>query len=412
MLAALLFACAREPAHRPGPPPELPEPGDSGTLPPSADTAHTATPEVGPGCEPGARPTGGVQAGEDLLRLTFADSPARCNDGTPPVAWVRQGDPRRWVVHLRGGAACLDASACRDRWCGRGAYDAGNMSSAWAPPGIQAAGILDPAPDAPFHGWTVVEVHYCSSDNWLGAAPAVDLEGWTVGFEGYGIAQHVLDRLLVGATSDDGTQVLPPLADAATVVFSGSSAGGFGAAFHLEEVADRLPGAQVVGLVDSIVSLDASVLPEELRDDVYTVQHAFEGGIWNPVADPGCTEDCFDFLTWAETRRTRPVAWRHDLFDPVVGERFIPPLTADDYAAAGVAALDRLAALPGVGVLGTRCGRHMAAPGPAFSRERVSDPDHPWRALSLEDVLVSVLDGEPLSAIDDGAGAFSICPQP
>src|SRR5688572_8715958 len=58
--------------------------------------------------------------GDDLHRVTLTDAAGRCNDGTPPVLYVRAAtDPAHdsdWLWIFDGGGDCTNHEACAARW--------------------------------------------------------------------------------------------------------------------------------------------------------------------------------------------------------------------------------------------------------------------------------------------------------
>ena len=183
----------------------------------------------------------------DIDTSPGADPLATCADGTPSSFYIRPGfgaDVDRWVIHLQGGGGCNDPVSCQERWCGQqGIYTASQMSSDWDADGIVdrpdhawIAGISQLLLANDFYGWNHVFVPYCSSDLWQGRASDVDFGGtgaFTVDARGHKILQ-VVRRMLrklglnPGWTAQGGYTV-PDLDDATEIIFSGTSAGGFGA---------------------------------------------------------------------------------------------------------------------------------------------------------------------------------------
>ncbi|MEZ4238329.1 MAG: pectin acetylesterase-family hydrolase [Myxococcota bacterium] len=399
----LLAAC-----HDPPAPPE----GD-GDPPPIA-----ALP-----CEPSGRHAG--PPGDDLHRVTLTDAAARCNDGTPPVLWVRAAtDPahaRDWVVHLEGGGLCRTAAECAARWCGgTPPYDASDMSSAWAPLAVEGHGIASPRAANAFAGYNQVRVHYCSSDLWLGTVAAhafddPDVGAYTVALQGDGIVQAVLDALLDGVAPEDGAAAPPPLSDARLVVLNGASAGGYGALLRAWRVVDALPDAEVVVSADAAFSPDPEVLPPDARDAVEAdLRERYADialGLWATPLEPACLAAhdaepwrCLDLATVLRERLPGAAAVHHDLFDAVL-QQSVPVGTLDDYAAWSAATLALLAQeRPEMALHGAACGRHTVTDDDvAFFGVRVD-------GASYHEVLADRVAGERRVAVDDPTGAGSRCP--
>src|SRR5262249_20335285 len=105
---------------------------------------------------------------------------AVCNDGSPAVYFFRPGkdlDRNRWILFLQGGGACGTDNDCRKRWT-----DQHNlMTSSGLPQRRAEPGFLsdDVQENPDFASFTLVTVHYCSSDGWAGDGQHV-LDGRTL----------------------------------------------------------------------------------------------------------------------------------------------------------------------------------------------------------------------------------------
>jgi hypothetical protein len=406
-------------AHDPLPEP-LPAPDVAGL----AEVMAGVCPEIVP--EP-------PHEGEGLHRVTLSGSPGRCNDGSPPVLYVRRAlDPRyeaRWVLHLDGGASCEDYESCAERWCGASVYDAADMSSQWAPESIVTHGLLGRNTRNTFRDWNVAQLSYCSSDFWLGTAAERVLEGgpgdvpYLIRFEGDKILTAAMLALAEGVTSDDGTQQMPPLGLANMVLFGGSSAGGYGLGMQLNDVLDTMtdtrPQTRVVAVIDSAFTPSPEVLSAE---DVLGLEAAFEAdwerrveGAWAGVVDVRCSEvteerwRCFDLDHVLRNFVEVPVLVHHDLYDPVYGEFFMGAgLDEKEFFEAGEATLRGYAQRPGMYAHGTTCGEHMSlVRTPTFLDMGPRSPSGP--PVTMNQLLQDLLQGGAISAVDSQSAPSSIC---
>ena len=107
---------------------------------------------------------------EDALQRRFIkDAEARkaiCNDGTPGAYYIRPGsgdNANKWIIYLKGGAACNNYCACRSRWLKEGHE---KMSSSCWEKSIDIGGIFRGSANAnpEFHDWSIAYVRYCTSD--------------------------------------------------------------------------------------------------------------------------------------------------------------------------------------------------------------------------------------------------------
>ena len=204
-------------------------------------------------CAPKEGVAGGINAGTNLSRVdldTNRHPEAVCNDGTPGVFYVRKGTGagvNHWIVYLEGGGACLEGTACAQRWCSVGTnFGADKMSSRYAPArGVAGGGILATRADSAFSDFNKVWIYYCSSDAWTGRftdRPLVDATGrvYSIQFEGSRILDAVITELRAGLTYRDAASdqpvALPSLDDASVILFAGESGGSSG----VQRNADRL----------------------------------------------------------------------------------------------------------------------------------------------------------------------------
>lgn len=375
-----------------------------------------------PECAP-ERPPQGPPAGD--LERVFAEGPARCNDGSVPVVLVRKAtDPAHaddWVLFLQGGNSCVDVESCRERYCRTGH---GLMTSSRVAPRERSEGVLTSLPENPFAGWNAAFLHYCSSDQWVGdAKEPVTLEtmwsGYTVRFEGHRVLRQMLDTLDAGVTTGSGKR-LPPLGNAERLLFSGSSAGGAGATFHLDEVAKRYPDTVVVGFVDGMIDPDTTAMDprdrkvaEERRATYWDRRYE----TWDAFQVESCQRSggsCGDPLFLWGTYVKTPATLRFDLRDPVLSELY----TAEDavpmaQVVRGYASAAKKMAAAGRAdrsVVVTDCALHYAAAddaGTLATFVRGAD-GQPVRAVDAAHRLITT--GKATVAVDTPGGKGSRCP--
>ena len=245
-----------------------------------------------------------------LKTVDLATFPAaRCNDGSAAAYYVhRASDPAdedKWVIYLEGGFSCNDFEGCRDRWCGENQpaadLNAQKMSSQWLPTTIGGAGILHSAfPNgSTFSSWNHVLIHYCSSDRWSGRQGQATLTDGAstavINFRGRNIVRAVVLELMdaAGVTADDG-HAMPSLSDAATVLWTGTSAGGAGAVQSANSVRDAIAAASPN--VDFRLIVDGAYAPSDpLWDATLAALAAAEfptlQSTWNVQLDPACEAD-------------------------------------------------------------------------------------------------------------------------
>jgi hypothetical protein len=165
---------------------------------------------------------------------------AKCRDGSSTGIGVRLNSASsKLVIYLEGGGACFHNDSCviNDVLANWGE----TQFNAWVT-ATGSAGIFDSSrSDNPFQDWNIVYVPYCSGDVHAGAAEHVDVPGGPSDqmFVGYTNIGHYLQRLV------------PTFGDARQVVLTGISAGGVGAAFNYDRVAQAFCHSKVTLLDDS-----------------------------------------------------------------------------------------------------------------------------------------------------------------
>ncbi len=170
------------------------------------------------------------------------------------------------MLYLEGGGACFD-DAC----------DFTAFSIPFVPP---IDGIFSRTNDRnPVRDWTMVYVPYCTGDIHAGDGEA-ELGGRLRQFRGYSNITRYLERLVPSFAAD-------------TVLLTGISAGGFGAAINASQVADAYgDDTQIVVLDDSGPPLSRDVIPPCLQQ-IFRETWNLDATVL--AACPGC--DPNDFAT-------------------------------------------------------------------------------------------------------------------
>jgi hypothetical protein len=363
---------------------------------------------------------GGLGNGTDLTRVdvdlaAFPD--ALCNDGTGAVFFVRPASSpaaaNRWVIQLQGGGECTTPDSCAKRWCSVDTnFGETQMTSDLAPPdGTRADGILNAigalGEPNPVGDWNHVFIHYCSSDQWSGAAGTIELdaahpvtgapEHFRIAFDGAQILDAVIATL-----RKDGAAVasLPDLDDADAVLFAGASAGGAGVIENADRLGTTLrasnPDLAYDALVDSrfppdftsldlstgtpcaelgacdYASLAASVLTPAV--EMWGARGEDTCATWHAAHAPDSAWECDDPGHVIRDHVTTPMLVRQGLTDSLLGPQYVD----DGFSVPGQGPLtitlfaqlvdDQLAALPAraseepravaPAVYGPRCDKH------------------------------------------------------
>lgn len=171
---------------------------------------------------------------------------AKCRDGSPTGIGVRYGSGDGLVIYFQGGGACFNGITCGTN---PASFNAGNFAGFSG--GAGAQNFFSTDGQNPVGDWSFIYVPYCTGDVHAGARPDATVDG-VIGqqqFVGYTNVGYYLDR------------VVPTFIDGTTrVLVAGESAGGFGAAFNYDRIAEAFPGAAVSLLDDSGPPLDDDVM--------------------------------------------------------------------------------------------------------------------------------------------------------
>ncbi|MCP4503107.1 MAG: hypothetical protein GY822_24485 [Deltaproteobacteria bacterium] len=201
---------------------------------------------------------------------------ARCGDGSPVGYAINPTEASDEVYFFfEGGGACWDDISC-------------NMlqTATYVKTGITEAAVLEHLGRAsssgqfnrdddtsPMREKTYIYFPHCTGDLYTGSNAN---SGIGVEFVGY---------TNIGLFLDD---VVPYFANASRIIVSGSSAGGYGAAFNYARIQERFPNAKSDLLVDSAPAVNTSIFTAAVQNE--------QRAIWGLTANlpAGCGDDCSD----------------------------------------------------------------------------------------------------------------------
>lgn len=208
---------------------------------------------------------------------------ALCRDGSGTGIGVRHGTGDGLVIYFQGGGACFNALTCAQN---PSSFDEGDFNGS-------SNGIFDPDPAMnPVGDWTHIFVPYCTGDVHAGDRPDQMSEAGIQQFVGYRNVAAYLER------------IVPTFAGTGHVLVTGESAGGFGAAFNYDRIADAFPGSAVTLLDDSGPPLGFEVAPLCLQQR-WSDLWGFDDTI------PADCEDCFPSQGGGIININRYIAKKH-----------------------------------------------------------------------------------------------------
>lgn len=165
---------------------------------------------------------------------------ATCRDGSPTGFGVRRNPASdKLFIYFEGGGACFSALTCG---LNPASYGEGNFGT-WSNGGGRS-GIFDAEnDDNALRDWNAVYVPYCTGDVHAGDAADSDVPGPTApkgqAFVGYRNVGLYLDR------------IVPTFPNLTKVLVTGSSAGGFGATYNFDRIAQAFCPTPAVLIDDS-----------------------------------------------------------------------------------------------------------------------------------------------------------------
>lgn len=169
------------------------------------------------------------------MTWTYVPFPtSKCRDGSSTGIGINVNPSSdKLLIFLDQGGACFNLTTCLvnpSRWSEVDLHDPAQLLSA-------KLGVLSRSdPANPFADWNLVYVPYCSGDGHMGSSPSGYLDQPQQGYTNFG---EYLAR------------VVPTFPSLSMVVLSGSSAGGFGAAWNWMRTQDAFGAIPVHVLDDS-----------------------------------------------------------------------------------------------------------------------------------------------------------------
>ena len=280
-----------------------------------------------------------------------------------------------------------------------------------------------------------VFMYYCSSDNWAGQSddvviPAGDANpDFRLHFRGETIQNAVIDALIAGVTSDDGTATMPRFEGEGFALWTGTSGGCQGVANTADRFAVR---AADQGLSPYIVC-DANFGPspddlpagEALNAFVADRANRFEisSTYAMPLRDQSCMAQLADDPTLCELSGYvlanhvvgAPLFVRMDLGDQSIGESYFSAgFSLEEYARGVRTALLSAAAGEGVeaaprpiSVYGPACGQHVGLTNDDWFLEASITVDDV--EVTFHDALVAWTQGRDVVAVDTAPPSLSTC---
>lgn len=232
-------------------------------------SAHGDVGPLSPKCSPGGipgvtvvktQPTGMTPFAPGIPTQVVLDEAVwgtRCGDGSPFAFWIQLAtsgtSAGNIVSHMQGGGVCVTEGQCQ------GVLDNSPTLFSSLEDDFSPTGILNPDPITnAFGDWTKIFLPYCNQDVFTGGGVTRPFTGFSV--ERYGAinaraALRVLRNIVASEMNDASPTGFRP--DLLKVVFSGTSAGGFGVMFNLHHVLDEERWVHSTGLNDAAFGLDS-----------------------------------------------------------------------------------------------------------------------------------------------------------
>jgi hypothetical protein len=301
------------------------------------------------------------------------ESEMKCGNGTATGWGINVGTSKRVVILMMGGGGCFDAASCSGQsqlhraanldGYGKGKFDGDVVNS------LGAGTLFDRnAASNPFRSDTFVFVPYCTGDFHSGSAKApYGIEH--VGFTNMGVVAKRLGAAYCKKVD--------------RVILTGTSAGGFGAVFNYEQIADAVK-VRVDLVDDSGPPMGTQSMPLQ-----NTMRPAWGSAKNVPAGCPDCATQWSAFLPYLTkkhaTSRFSLIASRHDYsICPFFG---MPQPQQCEVATDAL--VSSLAPLPNLKTWVTDEFKHVfLGPGflstslPAFITQQVND-DPGWKDVRL-----------------------------
>lgn len=216
-------------------------------------TAHGNTAPLSLDCGPRTTVPVPPRGTNTQIVLNSAAWGTRCGDGTDYAFWLRlapTGAPvEKVVIYLQGGGVCYDSVTC-------GAQSPG-LFEALSDGMAQGGAMSSTASTNPFRDWTKVFLPYCTQDLHIGGGATSNYGSQTV--ERYGALntraslRYLRDVLWAVMDAGDANGYRP---DRLTVLLTGGSAGGYGAAYNYHYVLDDLRWVHTTAAPDAGLGMD------------------------------------------------------------------------------------------------------------------------------------------------------------
>ena len=184
-------------------------------------------------------------AGGPWTLVLLADPTAVCLDGSPAAMFLRAGageNASSFIIFFEGGGWCESEADC----LARSATPLGSSKSYAPTTSWSQRDVLDVdcATNPRFCNWSSAYLPYCDGASRAGAVDGpVAVEGGTLHFAGARVLNATLAALLSPAPGGAALPGFPSLARAATVLVTGSSAGGLATYLHADTIADAVAAA-------------------------------------------------------------------------------------------------------------------------------------------------------------------------
>jgi hypothetical protein len=205
----------------------------------SSSTSASSSSSGGTTCTP-PDPLGGAPVTATPNQWTWVPVPgAKCRNGSATGFGVRiNPNSNKLFIYLEGGGACFNAISCVGN---PSSFGSSNFSS-WASGG-GTAGIFNTTNAAnPVKDWNAVYIPYCTGDVHGGNLTGVNVPGngpQNQAFVGYANVGLYMAR------------IVPTFPNVTEVLLTGASAGGFGALYNYDRVAQDFCPTPVVLIDDS-----------------------------------------------------------------------------------------------------------------------------------------------------------------
>ncbi len=260
-----------------------PDPDDSDSDDPAGSTSSNAADSTGGDAPPPDPWDGEPLPDGEIGQWQWVDvEGTECINGNPTGLGVRYGTGDGVVIYFEGGGGCFDLGTCSLFYLSFANFDENAFNL--VVPTVLSGGIFDADdPENPLRDWSFVYVPYCTGDVHAGDRADATIEG-VLGFHQFvGYRNFGVDLERIG----------PTFAAPSHVLVTGISAGGYGATYNYDRIADAYAYADVpvTLLDDSGPPMSESYIPTCLQQQ------------WREIWGLGATMpadcvDCFDDDGW------------------------------------------------------------------------------------------------------------------